>query len=229
MARSKKLHRFYTSTPWISFRLVLINERIAKDGQLICDRCQERIKESIKAIGHHKIELTDENVDDVNISLNPEETEIICFECHNEEHQRFGYKPQRKVYLLYGPPLSGKTSYVRQHMQRGDLVVDMDNLYEAMTMLSRYDKPNSLYPNVLGVQDYILDNIKTRYGKWNTAWIIGGYPDIYRRNSLINTLGAEALFFDVSREECLIRLKMDEARGDEWKDYINKWFDKYTK
>lgn len=227
MARTVKLHRFYTSAPWINFRLFLINERIARDGLLKCDHCREPIKESRNAIGHHKIELTDDNVDDVKISLNPNETEIVCFDCHNKEHERFGYKPEKKVYLVYGPPFSGKIDYVKQHMKRGDLVVDMDNLYEAMSMLPRYDKPNNLITNVLGVQDFILDNIKTRRGKWNNAWIIGGYADLYKRNNIINNIGAVPLFIGASKEECMLRLSADDSRGSEWKEYINKWFDIY--
>ena len=34
--------------------------------------------------------------------------------------------------------MSGKTSYVIEHMEKGDIVVDMDSLYKAVTLLPKY-------------------------------------------------------------------------------------------
>ena len=76
-------------------------------------------------------------------------------------------------------------------MHRGDLVVDMDRLYEAVSMLHVYDKPNNLFGNVIGIHNLLIDNIKTRYGKWNDAWVIGGYADRYKREKLAEDLGAD--------------------------------------
>lgn len=77
---------------------------------------------------HHKKELTPENVNDYNISLNPINVDLICHCCHDEQHHRFGHKPAKKVYIIYGSPMSGKKTFVAQNMERGDIVVDMDRL-----------------------------------------------------------------------------------------------------
>ncbi|MBU5214497.1 HNH endonuclease [Heyndrickxia oleronia] len=226
MAKYAILKSFYASDEWITLRLTLINERGNR-----CERCKELIPRSRDIIGHHKVELTPENVNDRNISLNPNLIELVCFDCHNKEHNRFGYQSERQVYLVYGPPLSGKTSFVRQQIKRGDLVVDMDKLYEAVTMLPGYDKPDQLFTNVIGIHNQLIDNIRTRYGKWINAWVIGGYADRYKRERMANDLGAELIFCDVSKEECLRRLELDEDRKyrkDEWQKYIDKWFDTYT-
>ena len=77
----------------------------------------------------------------------------------------------------------------------------------------------------------LIDNIKTRYGKWNNAWVIGGYADKYKREKLAEDLGAELVFVEVSKDECLRRLEQDEDRRyrkDEWKKYIEKWFSEYV-
>lgn len=227
MAKYAILKSFYASDEWITLRLVLINERGNR-----CARCKGIIPKSRDLIGHHTIELTPENVHDHTISLNPEKIELICFDCHNKEHNRFGYKAERQVYLVYGPPMSGKMSFVRQQVKRGDLIVDMDRLYEAITMLPSYDKPDQLFTNVIGIHNQLIDNIKTRYGKWNNAWVVGGYADKYKRNRLADDLGAELIFCDVSKDECLRRLAMDEDRRyrkDEWRGYIDKWFNTYAK
>lgn len=226
MAKYAVLKSFYASEKWINFRLGLINERGTK-----CSRCGERIARSRDLIGHHKVELTPENVYDYTISLNPDQVDLVCFDCHNKEHNRFGYKGTKQVYLVYGPPMSGKASYVRQSISREDIVVDMDRLYEAITMLPSYDKPDQLFSNVIGIHNQLIDNIKTRYGRWNNAWVIGGYADKYKREKLANDLGAEIIFCDISKEECLRRLSVDEHRRyrqDEWQGYINKWFEQYT-
>jgi hypothetical protein len=226
MAKYAVLKSFYASEKWINFRLGLINERGTK-----CSRCGERIAKSKDLIGHHKVELTPENVQDRMISLNPDLVDLVCFDCHNKEHNRFGHKTVRQVYLVYGPPMSGKKSYVEASISRGDIVVDMDRLYEAITMLPSYDKPDQLFSNVIGIHNQLIDNIKTRYGKWNNAWVIGGYADKYKREKLANDLGAEIIFCDMSKEECLRRLSIDQDRRyrqDEWKEYIDKWFEQYT-
>jgi hypothetical protein len=227
MARHAILKRFYTSDEWISLRLLLISERGNE-----CAHCKKIIAKSKDIIGHHTVELTPENVNDVMISLNPELIELVCFDCHNKDHRRFGNQGEREVYVVYGPPMSGKMMFVRQHMRRGDLVIDMDRLFSAVSMLPEYDKPDNLFNNVMGIQNQLIDNVKTRYGKWNNAWIIGGYADRYKREKVANDLGAELIFCDVSKEECLSRLAVDEERRyrvDEWQGYIEKWFEQYVK
>jgi len=226
MARYAELKAFYNSSSWQRLRAVTIAER----GP-VCEKCHKVISNPLDCQIHHKRELTPENVRDINISLNPDNLMVLCHDCHDAIHNRFGHKPEHGVYLVYGPPLSGKTTYVMEHMQRGDLTVDMDALYSAVSLQPEYDKPNELLRNVLGIRDQLLDNIKTRYGKWSSAWVIGGYPDKYRREQLAQSIGAELIFCDVSKDECLRRLEMDDARRcrkDEWTRYIDQWFEKYT-
>lgn len=227
MAKYAVLKSFYASQAWIQLRLSLINER-----GIICEHCGQPVARTKDLIGHHKVELTPENVHDHMISLNPELIELICFDCHNKEHKRFGYTGAKQVYIVYGPPMAGKRSFVEQNIERGDLVVDMDALYAAVSMLPDYDKPDNLFNNVNAIHNTLIDNIKTRYGKWHNAWIIGGYADKYRRERLADELGAELIFCDVTKEECLNRLLQDDSkkyRQEEYSKYIDKWFDSYTK
>ena len=125
--------------------------------------------------------------------------------------------------------MSGKSSYVMKYKQRDDLVVDVDKIFSAITGMSGYDKPNALLTNALAVRDTLLDNIRTRYGKWNNAWIIGGYADIYMRDKIINELGAEPILIKITKDECMARLMADEQRMKlGWEKYIDKWFEEFT-
>ncbi len=227
MARDASIHRFLNSKEWRQLRLKLIAERGNK-----CQSCNLYIPRGEDITGHHIKPLTPDNVGDANISLNPENINLICSDCHDKEHERFKYaRPARKeVYIVYGPPLSGKNTYVAQNMRRGDLIVDIDRLSHAISGMPEYDKPDNLYPIVSGLHNQLLDNIKTRYGKWDTAWVITGGAERYKRERLAKDLGAELIFCDVDKQECLRRLAVDIGRQErrlEWKGYINKWFDRY--
>jgi hypothetical protein len=227
MARNAILQQFYASQKWIRFRSAIIAER-----GLVCEQCGRVIATPKDVTLHHTpIALTIDNVDDVMISLNPDNVKLICRDCHNKEHKRFG-KVIKQVYIVYGCPCSGKTSYVTQFKERNDIVVDMDRLYEAITLLPAYDKPDQLISNIIGVYNYLIDNVKTRFGRWNTAWVVGGLPDKFKREKLADDLGAELIYCECGRDEAIARLEMDEDRRrikDEYIRYIDEWWDKYTK
>lgn len=221
------IKQFYARKEWIELRLDLIIER-----NMTCERCGKHCIDISQLIGHHKIPLTEANINDVNITLNPENIEIICFDCHNEEHERFGYKHKQEVYIVYGPPCSGKTSYVLSNMVRRDLVIDMDRLYEAVSLLPRYDKPDVLRYNVFAIRNLLIEEIKTRYGKWHDAYIIGGYANKTERERLAKELGAELIYCEATKLECIGRLNTCNdyrmEHKEEWIKYIDKWFAEYT-
>ena len=67
---------FYRSKAWKQCRRAFF---IAKHG--ICERCGGPGK-----IVHHKIYLTPQNINDPNVTLNFDNLELLCQECHNREH-----------------------------------------------------------------------------------------------------------------------------------------------
>ena len=108
------------------------------------------------------------------------------------------------------------------------MMIDIDALYYAVSGLR--DKPNNLYRNVMAAHDALIDNVKTRYGKWNNAYIIGGYPEKRKREALADELGAELVYCEATQAECMERLMADEtrwARRDEWSKWINDWYGRY--
>ena len=214
-----KLHKFYCSKPWRDLSYLL---KIKARGK--CTRCGKDKLDVKFLIGHHKIELTEKNVDDPNISLNPELIEIICEKCHNKEHRRFGYT--QKVYIIWGSPLSGKTTMVRDLIQYGDIAVDMDSLWQAITFQPEYVKPNNCRFNIFKVRDSLLEQVKTRYGNWYDAYVIGGYPDKYERERLSKELGAELIYCESTKEECIKRF-YEGDKPESWLKYIEDWWDRY--
>ena len=67
---------FYHSRAWKRLSKAFLMSR-----NYICERCGKPAE-----IAHHKKYLTAENVLDPAVSLNPDNLEALCMECHNMEH-----------------------------------------------------------------------------------------------------------------------------------------------
>ena len=213
---------FYTSDRWRGLLDQLKIQRLTEDGELICSVCGKPIVRAYDCIGHHKIELTDENVNDYSVSLNPENVELIHHSCHNRIHGRFEGFIQR-VFLVYGSPCAGKSTWVRSVALPDDLIVDVDNLWEAVCLSDRYHKPKRLKQNVFALRDCLIEQIKTRAGRWRNAYLVGGYPLRSDRDRMCDLLSAEPIFIDSTREQCILR-----AQSDEWRSFVEEWFAAYV-
>jgi len=213
---------FYNSKAWKRLRMALILERGA-----VCSHCHADMSTMPNLlIAHHTKELTEENILDPTIALNPELIDLICLDCHNKEHNRFSRDGiEKKVYIVWGPPCSGKTSMVLQSMERGDLIIDIDRIWWALSALSMYDKPNRIKQNVFGVHRELINQVKQRVGHWETAWIIGGFPYQSERERLVTELGAVLLYCERDKEECKSIARMERGvQSAAWVKYIDDWF-----
>jgi shikimate kinase len=211
--------------------MTLILERTSDDGVLYCEHSGKPLVHNYDIVAHHKIPLTMSNVNDFNISLNPENILIVSQSAHNEIHGRFGYLAERKVYYVYGAPCAGKTTFVRGIKGNSDIVLDMDSIWQCITGGDRYEKPNALKTNAFIIRDAMTDMIKTRSGRWEKAFVIEGGARKAERERKIALLGAEPIYIDTDKETCLKRLASDENRTDfqkvEWAKYINEWFEEF--
>lgn len=223
------LHTFYKSKEWEGLLQIIKMERLNDKGQLICEHCGRPITAKYDCIGHHTIPLTEDNVNDAIISLNPEHIQLVHHRCHNKIHNKLGYQ-MRMVYIVWGSPLSGKTSWVQQNIAPGDLIVDMDSIWQCVSGQPKYVKPNKLKSVVFGLRDELLQMVQYRRGKWNNAYIIGGYPLQMERERLVNSLSAQDIFIDTDMQTCIDRLHCCTDGRDikEWENYITDWWNKYT-
>ena len=109
--------KFYHSRLWQGCR-----EAYLKKQRYICERCGGTAR-----IVHHKEYITDENLYDPDISLNEDNLEALCMDCHNKEHnavyrliygrrlkkiqdakdkgKRFYFDENGKMILLDDPPM----------------------------------------------------------------------------------------------------------------------------
>lgn len=223
------LDNFYTSKPWIRLTQQIRLERVNAEGELICEHCGRPITQKFDAICHHKIHLTPANVTDASVALNPDNIEVVHHACHNRIHDKLG-SVRREVFLVYGPPCSGKSTYVDSVIEKTDLLVDIDLIRKTVSGTKTHVLVPALNPIIFGIRDYLYDSIKTKRGYWKNAYVVGGYPLISERERLCNQLGAREIYIDTPREECLRRLQAspDGRNISEWTRFIDQWFTRYT-
>lgn len=68
--------KFYSSAAWIKTQAAYMASQ-----NYLCERCGD-----MACIVHHKKHITPQNIDDVNITLNWDNLEALCQDCHNKEH-----------------------------------------------------------------------------------------------------------------------------------------------
>lgn len=74
---------FYRSAAWKKCR-----KAFWEAHQGLCTRCMARGLIVPGAEVHHRIRITPENLDDPGVTLNWDNLELLCKECHLQEHAR---------------------------------------------------------------------------------------------------------------------------------------------
>lgn len=229
---------FYKSKQWEAFRKVIIDERTDADGFVHCAVCGEPILKKYDLIVHHKHELDEVNVNDAMVSLNPDNVECVHFKCHNKIHERFGYnktsayKPiSKRVYIVYGSPASGKTTWVKDNATPNDLIVDMDSIWQMIGNSDRYDKPNTLKSVAFELRDKLYDVVKYRSGKWHNAYVITTGALKGDRDRLVTRVGAdELIYIDTSLADCIDNINnsdMCDALKEKRIEWVHEWFERF--
>ena len=236
---------FYNSKEWGYCKQQVLEQRKRPDGSVVCADCGRVLVKSFNPnernnkhaiVFHHEIELTNYNCNDASISLNPELITILCWTDHNKRHNRFNGTAvaiERKVYIITGAPCSGKTTFVRERLQEGDIVLDIDDIWQMLSGQPRYTKPNSIKGTVFAVRDAIKEQIQKGGGSWRNAYIIQSLPlatDRKREAERYKAHNVEVITMEASREECLNRLyAMPNGRNiKDYEEFINDYFDDYT-
>jgi len=73
--------KFYASAAWKKTRAAYLQ---SVGG--LCERCELRGLIEVATIVHHKVYLTEQNINDLEAALSWRNLEALCSECHNREH-----------------------------------------------------------------------------------------------------------------------------------------------
>lgn len=221
------LSNFYASKEWRKLRRAIISERLLRDGDIYCSFCGKPILNSWDIIAHHKEYLTEQNVNDLNVSLNPENIDLVHHVCHSRIHEKF-IRPNKKVYVVFGSPSSGKTTYINSIAEKDDLIIDIDRIFEC---INNY-RSNKVFSNVMKIYNDLLDTVETRNGQWKTAYVVIANCRSVER--LYSRLGAELIYVDTDKETCLRQAEEKIKKyGEPYKkaidDFFNEWTETYSR
>lgn len=231
--------KFYRSKAWRSCRQMYYH---SQNG--ICELCGAPGEEV-----HHKTALTPLNITDLNITLGWDNLQLLCKTCHCAIHEK-SYAMYRKkhrtnnglanglcfdeegnvvesknVFIVWGAPASGKTTYVKEQKGKYDLVIDLDAIMCALSLGEGKNFSEDALPFALDLRDYMYQMIQERRHYFEKVWIIAMLPKKQEREDLAKRLKGELIHIDTSKEECKQRARKDIQRKN--KELQNKIIDKF--
>ncbi|AFA49836.1 HNH endonuclease [Acetobacterium woodii] len=219
--------QIYNSKRWITKREYIFSKNFG-----ICERCGRPGEEV-----HHKIYLTPENIHDPGIVYGEDNLELLCRDCHFDEHRKTnplsnnfrkrvrltnngmyfddeGNPQPVKRWLVCGAPASGKTTYVLDHMDHGDLVIDFNQVGQALSLRGKDEVPDNLTETVAGVIDYLYRLIIDGKIDARNIWIVASLPKDKERDLIAGRLNAVIVSIDTDIESCIANIMNDAECND---------------
>lgn len=129
-----------------------------------------------------------------------------------------------KTYVVHGPPLSGKSTYVQRQKGPNDLVFDFDLVMAALTGLPVHQHNEHLVSYVVDIRGLIIARLKSEENLDN-AWIIATRVTPRLKHSL-EGLDVEYIELQVDIETAKERLHQDPDGRDikVWEQVIDRHF-----
>lgn len=131
-----------------------------------------------------------------------------------------------RIVVVYGAPMSGKTTYVNEVMQDTDLVFDYDALTQALTN-SQYQQHNdSAHKLVMDIRNKMVDHAKqTTEG---TLYMITTYLSYTLLDKVETHFNTQYKQMDTSLDECKRRLSISDRHNKQHvMQVIHEWYGKY--
>lgn len=132
--------------------------------------------------------------------------------------------------VVYGPPCSGKTTYVQKNKGKKDIIIDFDRLRTALTFSEIHSTNDEKFANryVNACRGSIVSCAKKKQGEAETYW----YTTSILTDSLkewFSGLNPEYREIEATEEECLEHLANDDTRPDKeyWTKIIKNWFKEF--
>ena len=127
------------------------------------------------------------------------------------------------VYLIYGSPCSGKTTYINEHIKDNDIVCDVDLIYQAIGNHDAHDADLYVHEVALMLKNNLLDIIRDRMGGWSDAYVVSLANTKEKLQTEKERIKADkCIFIDTPYEVCMERAK-ERPLCFQW--LIQEWFE----
>ena len=126
-----------------------------------------------------------------------------------------------KIVCVYGPPCAGKSTYAKNILRPGDLIIERDRLHSAISGLESHNHtPHGMKATNAAVRG-ILNELGSLQTPQQIVFVTGGSTK-QRRQPFIDA-GAEMKLIYADRETC--RQRAETERPKQWASYIDRWHD----
>lgn len=105
------------------------------------------------------------------------------------------------VTLVAGPPCAGKNTYIAERAQRGDLIIDSDTLYRALSGINSRDRPENLRPFVWSAYWAVVAETR-RISVGANVWVILAAANRRRRQEFRRMNDAHVVVLETPAELC---------------------------
>jgi predicted kinase len=134
------------------------------------------------------------------------------------------------VTLVAGPPCSGKSTYVAQRFEQGDLLIASDEIAQALSREPEHVNPEHLKEFVWAAFWAVLKEVRHTPLDQH-AWVILSAPTLQLRHDFRRIDYAHVVVMSTPREICEQRVnerfRAWDARRDAYLGYIDEWFRRY--
>lgn len=155
--------------------------------------------------------------------LDPANLRAACRTCNGGRGSRLkakaGWRTSRtRITLVVGPPGSGKTSWVEEQSEPGDVVIDYDRLAEALGSPVSHDHGGQMHQAVSAARGALLRKVRRGEVDADRVFIVSSNPEAERRFPY-----HDLKVLDPGEGEAIRRCR-EAGRPEKWMELVRQWY-----